>query len=268
MMKNLFPIIVLFLLSASTHTPNQKPVETVAPEPSATTSADPQQDLILRDIQDAFSKSLHAAKFSCEQCHSTNGGVVTNNLTWKDVSSGLVEVISTSTQLCAKCHEGQLAPSSLEDTTTIAHVNFECTSCHDPHSGQASCTQSICHSDIRSTLYAQVEQPEFHSTTSGDPNSPYCGGSACHELASQVAMAPIYHQPVHRNIPCYVCHDASGMKVTMNDNQSWITVDNSNQGNSSAIKESVSHIIGTGSGCSRCHYYENPWNLINIGPNN
>lgn len=188
-------------------------------------------------------------------------------LTWTDESSGQVETIPKPMQLCVKCHEEQVEHTTQGGANLLAHSDFECTGCHNPHTLQASCTQSLCHFDIQTTLNAQTKQPENHTTT-GDQNSFMCGGSACHDLAKQVALAPIYHQPVHRNVPCYVCHDVSGLPITLTEDQSWITTGNFEQTTSSASEQVVSHSIGSDVICARCHSYDNAWNLIEVPPSN
>lgn len=263
-MKNLFPIIVLFLLSASSINLTKKSSESIAPASTITTLFQPTQDMILTKVMAAYSTGPHAVKFSCKQCHPTNDGVVTKELTWTDEKTGQAEAISKPFQLCIKCHTSQMAPSIAESPATLAHDNFDCTNCHDPHTGQASCTQSTCHFDIKTIIDAQIDQPEFHPV-SGDPSSIYmCGGSTCHELASQVAASPVYHQPIHNNVPCFVCHDVSGLLIVRVGNKTWITVEESAQTTNYAGKAVVSHIIGSGAGCVRCHYYANPWGLIDI----
>lgn len=239
----------------------------VAIEPPSPTAINSQQDLPLSETQLSFSAGPHASSFSCERCHSIKAGEAEKQLVWIDDGSEQMEILSTSTQLCAKCHESQAAHSGSQETAQFAHSDFKCTSCHEAHNAEASCTQSNCHVEIKSVIFAQIEKPQNHSD-SGNPDSHMCGGSACHEQAKLVAQNPIYHQPVHRNVPCYVCHDVTGMVVIMEDEQSWMTVLDPGQGNGAELLPQVSHTIGIEVQCKKCHYADNAWALNEILPDN
>ncbi|MBE3118298.1 MAG: hypothetical protein IMZ50_06020 [Candidatus Atribacteria bacterium] len=81
-----------------------------------------------------------------------------------------------------------------------------------------------------------------------------------------MANAPIYHQPVHRNVPCYVCHDATGMAVGKADDQTWFTIRQTDDGDNDNDQMFVSHYIGLEVDCGKCHYVDNPWGLEEISP--
>jgi hypothetical protein len=114
--------------------------------------------------------------------------------------------------------------------------------------------------DVANTIFAQVEQPALHPTT-GDTNAHMCEGSGCHDLAKQVASAPVYHQPVHVEVPCYVCHDGTGLAVTKSADQAWITVSEAGESGEGALQPVVSHWLVPDVDCSKCHYSGNPWEL-------
>jgi hypothetical protein len=268
-MKKWILIIVLILLPACTQNPTAAPVATNTPAPTATqeNTVDPQLQIIISNIKTTFSKGSHMGKFQCEKCHLDQAGALSKELVWMDENTGQLVKISDATQICIKCHADQLPHAMPAGSIPLAHANFECTNCHDAHNLQASCSESACHNDIMNTKSANIQKPEGHTGT-GDPDSYMCGGTACHELATEVANTPIYHQPTHSSVPCYVCHDVSGLSVSLIGDQFWITTDDLGQTSAIASLRIVSHTIGTDVICTRCHSEYNAWNLSIIPPSN
>jgi hypothetical protein len=262
-MKRRYLIVFVFFLCACTQGSGKEPVVTELPLPTINAT----QELLVNNIKTSYSTGIHASEFSCEKCHATRQGAVAKQLAWTDEGTGQVETVSSANVLCGKCHAEQIKGKESKDTTQFAHSDFECTNCHNAHSLQAGCTSTGCHTDIKNIRLAQVEKPSFH-TGLGDPDSYMCGGTACHDLAKQVANTPVYHQPTHKNVPCYVCHDVSGMMVIMGDDQSWATVIDSGQGNGAELLPQVSHTIGLDVQCQKCHYSSNAWSLDEILPEN
>jgi len=266
-MKKLLIIIAAIILSACSFQSNP---QQVIKDPQATMTAipiDPMQELIISGIKTSLANGAHANKLTCGQCHLDDTEAIESKLTWTDETTGQVETISKPEKLCVKCHEDQGATNISQDgTNSLAHSDFDCTGCHNPHNLQASCTQSLCHFEIQTTLNAQIKQPENHPKE-GDPNSYMCGGTNCHDLVKQVADTPVYHQPVHQKVPCYVCHDESGLTISLAENQYWITTDDLQQATISNGSQVISHTIGTSVDCSKCHSIDNAWNLTAIPEN-
>ena len=257
-MKSLSPFIFLvFLLAACSRTP-QASIEAPAPaeysSPTPHTAGVPTDDPIQAGIRFLFSKGSHSLEYTCDDCHETSSSGITG-LIWLNEVTGQKESISTATELCTKCHPDQAVAGKTDRDKQPAHTDFGCIDCHNAHSTQADCTQSACHVDVRSTIFAQIEQPENHPT-SGDSNTHMCEGSTCHDLAKQVAGKPIYHQPVHRDVPCYVCHDGTGMVIAQGTNGAWSTMGEVTQ------QTAASHTITRSVDCAKCHYSGNPWSLI------
>lgn len=262
-----FPMIVLlFSLSACSASSVETAVPTSTPPILIETPGLSEQDLKLREIQDIFSANPHKSKFTCGKCHSIDDNeAISGNLTWTDEKTGQSEKINYPSQICTKCHKLHTPQEIQHDSIQLAHNIYECTDCHNPHSTQASCTESQCHSEIGKTINAMIDVPPNHVSMS-DPNAAMCGGSSCHELAKEVANTPIYHQPVHRDVPCYVCHDISGMQVSRNEKSSWITIDQVDIETGENNDGFVSHTIGLNADCSRCHFEDNPWGLSAFEP--
>jgi hypothetical protein len=267
-MKTLSPLILCALLLAAC---SQAPQASIDPPPPAVYSSPtplPQEystdDPILEGIRTLFSSGPHAGSYSCENCHGTSERIG-KQLNWLNPTNGHTEVVSTPTELCLKCHPEQRSKSDSQSQVISPHADQDCTGCHNAHSTQASCTNSVCHTDIQTIFYAKIVRPEPHPTE-GDPNSYMCGGTACHTFAKQIASAPIYHQPIHNHVPCYVCHDSIGMAVGKADDQTWFTVGQTDNGNSSSSHMVVSHSIGLEVECGKCHFVDNPWGLDVISP--
>jgi hypothetical protein len=265
MNKLLLIIITAIILSACSFQPNTQQAVTNSQAEMTTIPVDPMQDLIISGIKTNFNNGGHANKLTCEQCHIDTTEALSGKLTWTDIATGQVKTISKPTELCVKCHEDQKANTSQVGTNLLAHSDFECTGCHNPHNLQASCAGSFCHFEIQITINSQIKKPENHQSE-GDPNSHMCGGTNCHEMFKQVANAPAYHQPVHRNVPCQVCHDESGLSIALTANQTWITTDNPQQAINSVSSQVTSHAIGTDVDCSKCHSINNIWKLMVILP--
>jgi len=268
-MKKLLIVIAVFILAACSQHTNSDQVATV-PEITATTMIEvkvyPTQDKIISAINTSFSIGGHANELTCGQCHLDDKEAKAGKLTWTDQATGHIETISRPTELCVKCHQDQAVYTLQDGANLLAHSEFECTACHDPHILQAGCAGSLCHVEIQTTLNAQITQPENHSA-GGDINSLVCGGSTCHDLVKKVADTSVFHQPAHQKVPCYVCHDKSGLAILLAENQHWITIEDLQQATSSNGKQVISHAIGTSVECSKCHSFDNTWNLTVIPEN-
>lgn len=254
-------VLPVILLSACTQTPQAAvDVSSLVPSlPVTQAMATPTDDPILEGIWFSLSNGPHATKFSCEDCHA---GAETTGvaLSWLNPVSGQRETVSTATELCAKCHPNQVAENPSPDLVLGVHEDFGCTNCHNTHNTRATCTGTGCHADVASILYAQIVTPANHPT-SGDTNTHMCEGEACHNLVKQVLAEPIYHQPVHNEIPCYVCHDKTIMDVSRNSDGTWMTVIHTGQGSGAELQPVVSHVIGQEVLCEKCHFIGNPWQL-------
>lgn len=221
-------------------------------------------DPLIYSIETTFSESPHARNLDCESCHTVIEETVTKELAWSDEKTGLAEPVTSAQDLCIKCHANQEGADVLANGSPTAHPDFGCTNCHNAHNAQASCTQSTCHSDIQIVMASIVEKPENHPTE-GDPNNYMCGGTSCHDLARKALASPIYHQPTHRQVPCTVCHDASGMKVEKVNSQEWVTLPDFDTGGGDQ-QAATSHNLGREVACQKCHSFNNSWNLVEITP--
>ena len=237
-------------------------VPTISPAaPTPTQGID--QNTINTGIESVFSTSPHANKMSCWECHLIDDGVIQDGVYWQQEGDSQPELLPSSTELCIKCHsEPNLEPLAAGDFSV--HPEFECSSCHNSHSTAAGCTNSGCHSQIRETITANIEPPDPHPKDS-DPSGYMCGGSTCHQLVKNVKESPIYHQPAHKSVPCYVCHDSSGLQVDF-ENETWVTINQEDQNNNPVTV--VSHVFDTKVDCQKCHFGGNPWDLSEVDQTN
>ncbi len=175
------------------------------------------------------------AKIGCDTCHPDKKGP---ELAMWNNGTGTYDPVLTTTQLCEKCHTDSLGGSrhkirlgggahSNQITTTTYRPEL-CTDCHDPHSGEASCSNSECHTDVLDP----AKQIEGHD---GD----------------------------HANLTCVACHDASGMTLGFDEaSKKWVsgTSEVSRSGALTFTPE-FSHDFAKSVDCDRCHFEQNPWNL-------
>jgi hypothetical protein len=179
----------------------------------------------------------------CANCHSpSEAGPVLEEIAWWDTTSDTYIPQSTSTELCEECHRstGRGVERQRDMSSTVAHQEATCTTCHDPHSGAASCNE--CHNDQDTTTAFQE-----------DCWSQY--------------LAPDASMP-HPDVMCQTCHDNSGLDVGPVVEESephygewanWRTTMIAGVIPSTAVW--VSHDLAAPVDCTRCHFEDNTWGL-------
>ncbi len=163
----------------------------------------------------------------CEVCHPSDNGVVSKQIGYLDSQTGYHQSVASSTELCEKCHTDTETLRHKRDLGTGAHASLTCTSCHDPHSTVASCTNSACHTN---TLAAGTTIPG--------------------------------HDAAHQKVSCIACHDASGLEVKPQETGGlWTTFRTTELLGRATTDAYQSHAIQLEVDCKRCHYPDNPWKL-------
>lgn len=216
----------------------------------------------------------------CEVCHQMNGRLANPEYYWYDNSTGYYEVVSSTTELCEKCHTNTKTELIMHerDMGDEVHVGFTCTDCHDPHDPFATC--SDCHLDIvmAENLPAQqhigitdkarclgchTEGMNIHSMEIQRTGEKDC--LVCHDDFNNLTedeIAPVYHSGVHDNVDCIACHDGSGMEIGISDDNGELTVFRTINGDFGQITEEYqSHNLTTKVDCTKCHYADNPWDI-------
>jgi hypothetical protein len=188
---------------------------------------------------------------NCETCHSVESGVVQEGIAWLNVIDGEYESVSTPNELCGKCHantQGIAVTGGSGVTHAIelggsAHLNWAgewpqadrpqyCSDCHNPHSTEPlDCVD--CHENVTTS--------EEHMKGFND------------EMLNKVT--------------CMACHDASGMQVGPHPEEEmggvFVTLVSEMSRSGETTSEYVkSHSIQWEVACDRCHFEENPWDLI------
>ena len=184
----------------------------------------------------------------CETCHRVDeNGIVTPGNAWLNpITMDYVEV-NTSTELCEKCHvttTGNAFGSAVDHKITLggsAHLNYGgflgevpppsyCADCHDPHTLEpkqcVDCHEGVTTSDTHMKGYNDIMLDK---------------------------------------LTCMACHDASGLDVGPPPGEEggpWVTQVTS-EGRAGPTTEFVlSHSIVHDVACDRCHFEENPFELV------
>ncbi len=184
----------------------------------------------------------------CYNCHPTSDDdVVAETIAWWDPATDSHQTLDSSTALCEQCHRdspaGTLRRRGLADS--LAHADATCTTCHDPHSGEAAC--AACHNaeDTETDFVAACWQPY---------------------------LAPDAPQR-HPDLLCQTCHDNAGLALLPVEDPEepylgqwapWRTTLIAGVIPSTHVW--VSHNLAAAVDCARCHYVDNPWELaVDVG---
>ena len=165
----------------------------------------------------------------CMVCHQVKRDNVQPEIAWLEIAP-IEEYaqVSSSTELCLKCHAGIDLPNHEAIQIIGSHAQDDCTLCHDAHDTTASCASSGCHDDVL------------------EPVEPLAG-----------------HDETHGNVSCMACHDGSGMQVGVPDGEEiWSTLLVTEIEGETTASKFTSHNIALEASCDRCHYADNPWELL------
>jgi len=194
----------------------------------------------------------------CNTCHEVENCQLAVEPAWYEQRTGGYVSIEDTIELCEKCHtDTQML--SLGDKT---HAGFSCTTCHDAHRLETSCTNQGCHRSLDSVNPLAINFTH--------PSNDNCYQAGCH---GGFVLTPTPESTVvprivwnhrdgnHNAVSCAACHDANGLEVGMLDSV-WVTI------NSSAMEYYPSHNIQRSVDCNRCHFVDNPWGLMDISTAN
>ncbi len=194
---------------------------------------------------------------TCENCHELEDGVTYGEYAWLDVQTMTYREMNTTTELCEMCHNnsptfmggGTVANAGVSHKIEIAgsahaNVGFNstsrpqyCTDCHDAHTLEAKeCTD--CHTDLASSDVHS--RPNMHLS--------FVACMACHNAD---VTTPAGDKVSYAKDPTAE-DEATAMYVPV------VTSIGRGGPTNSAY---VSHSIGRGGICDRCHYQDNPMGL-------
>ena len=233
------------------HSPqNWDPASKPGPPPTCITCKFPTDEEVRETPFMDFVEEEDWMGVDCVTCHIMEGDQSTGQLAWFNTRTGEHEPINTPNELCGKCHTNSSVSwtgSGVEHQIVLggtAHLNWAgmlddvrrpeyCSDCHDPHTQQPmGCVD--CHPSVLTS--------DEHIN----------GMNAAHE-----------------NVDCLACHDASGAEVGPHPDEAmgglWTTVLNSIGRTGEPTSEAiVSHSVQWAVSCDRCHFAENPSELIEL----
>jgi hypothetical protein len=167
----------------------------------------------------------------CAVCHRVENGVPDPAIAWFDQPTNYYMTVTSSTDLCGKCHMDTQTLRYMIDLGDGAHHDFTCTDCHQPHSTAASCSNEQCHVNV---------------TFSEEPSPGHSG-----------------HGIDHQSINCSACHDASGLDVGPEEgSQTWTTFRTTEVLGRAQTAPYTSHNLTIDVVCERCHFPENPLGIL------
>ena len=171
----------------------------------------------------------------CDICHIPVGNSYYTGLVFWNQALGQYESVSSTTELCAKCHEGTHGFQVIEEqTASVAHKGWECTKCHGAHGTPSACTN--CHNpSVGVGAQVHAQHPQTNCTAchdagglsiwhDSDVSSPHFNeyvpvrfahtlrSWTSHDLRAQVLCQRCHHPrsdgsaPVVSQVVCTVCH--------------------------------------------------------------
>ncbi len=199
----------------------------------------------------------------CSTCHRIQDGKLVAEPAWHDQETGYYESIESTSELCEKCHMDTETLRHKRELGDQAHAGFTCTSCHDPHSMEASCSQSGCHNVSGGISAVPAGHPPMAFTS--------CTQQGCHigtGFSTKPAMTAVVnvtwnHQDGrHIAVTCVACHDASDMQVKyLEEENMWVVFRTKELLGQYSEEVYQAHAITRTVNCARCHYVGNPWGL-------
>jgi hypothetical protein len=187
---------------------------------------------------------------TCESCHVMENDIVVPGLAWLNVVSGEHEPVNIPNELCEKCHV-TTAGVQVTDGSGVTHGIVLGGSAHKNWAGE----------------WPQSERPQYcsdcHDPHAATPKS--C--EDCHEevLTSATHMKG-FNDVMLDKVTCMACHDADGMEVGPHPDETmgglFVTLVTSVGRGGPSTDYVKSHSIQWQVACDRCHFEENPWELL------
>ncbi len=177
----------------------------------------------------------------CEICHIPVGNSYYTGIAFWNQQTGQYEPVSSTTELCGKCHAGTHGFQVIEEqAVSPAHKGWDCTRCHGAHGLPSACTN--CHDpSVGKGASAHAQHPGTNCTACHDAggltiwhdvdaNSRHYGeyvpvrfahalrSWTSHDLTLQVLCQRCHHPtadgspPVVARVTCTDCHtDGAGL---------------------------------------------------------
>ena len=152
---------------------------------------------------------------TCEVCHIPVGDSFDTGIAFWNQRLGRYEPVATTTELCAKCHEGQHGFEVVEEQEeSLAHEQMACTECHGSHGAASSCTD--CHDPADgSGAFEHGRHPSVNCTAchddgnlsiwkDPDSGSPHYASYVTRRFAHTLTSWPSHN--LSSNVKCQRCH--------------------------------------------------------------
>ncbi len=157
----------------------------------------------------------------CPICHEPVGDSYRITPAFWNQASGTYEPVSSSSELCAHCHEGRHGFEVTEEVVAdAAHPGWDCLNCHGPHGDSVQCVD--CH-DLSGGAAAQThrDHPQVHCSAchdraglgiwwDEDPASSYLGMVVTRRFAHTLTSWPSHN--LQTTTDCRRCHHARGLQ--------------------------------------------------------
>jgi len=159
---------------------------------------------------------------ACEICHIPSGDSYYKGIAYWNQKLGQYEPVENTTELCAKCHEGQHGFEVIEEQeSSVIHKEMKCTECHGAHGLTSSCTD--CHDPTTGSGAAEhLRHPNVNCTgchdrgdltiwQEADPLSKHYGQYITRRFAHALTSWPSHD--LSRQVVCQRCHHPQGSQM-------------------------------------------------------
>lgn len=157
----------------------------------------------------------------CEICHIPVDESYYTGIAFWNQALGQYEEVENTSELCAKCHEGQHGFEVIEEQeASLVHVGMECSECHGAHGQPSAC--SDCHDDEELSAEAEhLRHPSVNCTACHDagglsiwletnPESSHHGEYITRRFAHTLTSWPSHN--LSTEVYCQRCHHPTGQR--------------------------------------------------------
>jgi hypothetical protein len=233
------------------HSPlNWDPESTTGPPPNCVTCKMPTDEEVRDAPTMAFVEEEDWANITCENCHELAENGAIEGIAWLNVIDGEYTEMATSAELCSKCHLTS-AGVSVTGGTGVTHEIYLGGSAHKEWAGLKN--PEVPRPDDCSDCHdAHTQKPKL-----------------CEDCHAEVLTSDTHIKgmnAMHTNVSCMACHDAEGLEVGPHPDEALgglFVTQVSSVGRAGPVTEYMkSHSPQWQVNCDRCHFTENPWELL------
>lgn len=225
------------------HSPqNWNPESSPGPPPNCVSCKFPTDE----EVRDASPFNVFVSEedwvgIPCETCHSYEGDTITG-IAWLNPVTGVHETANTPNELCEKCHVA--TDTGVDHLITLggtAHVNY-------------------------AGAWPQADRPQYCSDCHNPMSTVAMACEDCHTTVLSDETHINGYNAMHTNVTCMACHDAEGYDAGPHPDEAmgglWVTQVTTVGRAGPTTEVVVSHSPQLAVSCDRCHYADNPNDLI------